>query len=307
MNSIRPYTGADEAALLALWAAALPLDALDTAAFRRRVLLDPNVGPESLLVAESDGQPRGFVLAVRRREPFGDLGLQPEQAWITAFGVDPAHQRQGLGRALFDAAEGQLAAAGVRRVAVAPYIPGYFVPGVDEAAYPAALAFLAGRGYEVVQRPVALDANLVTFDYGPYLERGARLAAEGLLVAPLAADWLPAFLRFAETDLPHDWLRDARDLLAHAPLETITIARDGARVIGYCQHRGEHFGPFGVSEGYRGRGVGKVLLATCLRAMRTRGLHNAWVLWTSDQTAERVYGPLGFRQTRRFAVLRREL
>jgi mycothiol synthase len=83
--------------------------------------------------------------------------------------------------------------------------------------------------------------------------------------------------------------------------------RSAARRLGYCQFEGEHFGPFGVREDCQNQGIGTVLLAHCLQAMRAAGHHNAWVLWTSDDTAAKVYSRFGFTVTRRFAVLRREL
>jgi predicted GNAT family acetyltransferase len=48
-------------------------------------------------------------------------------------------------------------------------------------------------------------------------------------------------------------------------------------------------------------------MAKCLLAMRCKGLHHAWVLWTSNDAAERVYTRFGFRETRRFAVMRRKI
>jgi len=87
----------------------------------------------------------------------------------------------------------------------------------------------------------------------------------------------------------------------------VVVALREGEIVGYCQFRGEHFGPFGVREYCRGRGIGTVVLAKCLRQMQRAGLHNAWVLWTSDETAERVYSKLSFRETRRFSVLRRVL
>jgi len=62
-----------------------------------------------------------------------------------------------------------------------------------------------------------------------------------------------------------------------------------------------------VRSDVQGQGIGKVLLAKCLLTIRRKGHHNAWVLWTSDEAAERVYARFGFRETRRFAILRRAL
>ena len=50
-----------------------------------------------------------FVLSIRRQVPLFGLGLEPEQSWITAFGVHPARRRQGIGRVLLTTALARLA------------------------------------------------------------------------------------------------------------------------------------------------------------------------------------------------------
>ena len=47
---IRGYIYQDEGALVAAWNEALPLDQIDEATFRRKVLLDPNFDPDWLSV-----------------------------------------------------------------------------------------------------------------------------------------------------------------------------------------------------------------------------------------------------------------
>jgi len=50
-----------------------------------------------------------------------------------------------------------------------------------------------------------------------------------------------------------------------------------------------------------------VLMFRALAAMREAGFRIAWFLWSDDRTAERLYRHAGFREVRRFAVLRKEL
>ncbi|MBI2299930.1 MAG: GNAT family N-acetyltransferase [Armatimonadetes bacterium] len=309
---IRGYRPADEAALLALWSAALPLDAVDAGTLRRKVFCDPSFHADWLLLAQRDGELLGFLLALIRREPFPGVGLEPERGWITAFGVRPEARRQGVGGRLLGEALELFREAGRTSVSIAPYVPCYFVPGVDVKAYAEGLAFLEKRGFEVVSRPLSMDANLVTFDFGPYRERRARLAGQGVVVRALAPAETPAFLAFLAEQMPPDWVRHARELLSDAArglagYDQVTVAAEGDALLGYCQFGGEHFGPFGVRAERQGQGIGTVLLATALETMRARGLHHAWVLWTSDETAARVYTRFGFTETRRFAVLRRGL
>src|SRR5438128_12242310 len=98
---IRPYQGTDEAELLAVWHASMTHDRLSEDRFRTKVLLDPNFRPENLPVAVVDLHVVGFVLALTRQVPLFLQGLEPDKAWITAFGVHPDYQRQGIGRGLF--------------------------------------------------------------------------------------------------------------------------------------------------------------------------------------------------------------
>ena len=312
MAMVRGYRHCDEASLLTLWNAALPHDPIDVRTFRRKVLLDPNFDPEWLLVAELDGRLAGFCLCLTHGGTINHR-VPGASGWVTAFGVAPEFRRQGVGSALLARGLDLSRSAGCREVLIAPYTPNYFVPGVDATHYAEGLAFLQKRGFEVASRPLSMDANIVLFDYAPYQPREDTLRAQGIEVRSLQGHELPLLLAFLKGHASADWLRDARELLTDttrglASLDQFTVAVRGAEeIIGYCQFRGEHFGPFGVREDLRGQGIGTVLLAKCLQTMRQHGLHNAWVLWTSDENADRVYSRFGFRETRRFAVLKRSL
>jgi GNAT superfamily N-acetyltransferase len=111
--------------------------------------------------------------------------------------------------------------------------------------------------------------------------------------------------------MPTDWVRVERRNLrkmtegGFSP-EQITVATKDGEIIGYCQFEGSHFGPFGVSDAFQGRGIGTVLLARTLERMKCAGYHDAWVMWTDD-IAAKVYGKFGFHETRRFALLKKKL
>lgn len=311
--AVRGYRGRDEEQLLALWNAALPFDPIDLATFRCKVLLDPNFHPDWLLVAEAGGRLAGFCLCLIRRVPFEKIGMQPESGWISGFGVHPAFRRRGVGAALLDRALDLFRGEGRKTVSIAPYIPNYFVPGVDVHHCADGVAFLEKRGFAVVDRPMSMDTQLVRRDLRPFMERQEVLAREqGVEVRPLRPEEIPDLMGFLQAHMPDDWVRHARQVLfdiarGSGGYDQFTVAVKDDEVVGYCQFEGEHFGPFGVREGMQGRGIGTVLLATCLQTMQARGLHTAFVLWTSDENADKVYSRFGFQETRRFAVLRRSL
>ena len=310
--AVRGYRGTDETSLVAAWNTALPGDPVDARVFRRKVLLDPNFLAEHLLVAEAEGQVAGFCVCVMRQVPLEGAGLEPERGWITAFGVRPSRRGQGVGSALLDRALALFRNAGRESVAIAPYAPNYFVPGVDVARYAEGLGFLEKRGFSQVAEAISMDANIVLLDTAPWLQPEPALAEQGIHIRALRPHEAPEFLAFLAAHMPGDWVRHARELLLDctrglASETQFTVALCHGELVGYCQFEGEHFGPFGVREDMQGQGIGTVLLARCLETMRQAGHHNAWVLWTSEDTAQKVYNRFGFRETRRFAILRRDL
>ncbi|NSW56061.1 MAG: GNAT family N-acetyltransferase [Armatimonadetes bacterium] len=309
---VRPYSCEDEASLVAAWNAALPLDPIDIATFRRKVLLDPNFDPSRLLVTGGIGDVTGFCLLVMRRVALEGVGLESGRAWITAMGVRPAQRGKGLGSALLERATQLCRETGCSQVSIAPYAPNYFVPGVDLDGYSDGLRFLLAREFVQVADAISMDANIVLLDTAAHLTREPELAAAGIRIGALDPSRIPALMAMLQEHMPGDWVRHARELLidasrGHASYDQFTVAEMNGEVIGYCQYEGEHFGPFGVRDDFQGRGIGTVLLAKCLEAMRRAGHHNAWVLWTSEDTARKVYNRFGFKVTRRFAILRREL
>jgi len=308
----RPYRGTDESALIELWNATMTHDRISESVWRTRVLLDANFNPDGLLVAEADGKLRGFVLSIVRQVPLFLQGLEPEIGWITAFGVHPQHRRQGIGRRLFDAAMARLASMGRKRVLISPYTPNYFIPGVDVDAYPAAMAFLQVTGWQVTSQPISMRAELTGFQIPPeILELEHQRGQEGIVVRPVQPADLPELMRFIAKHFGWDWFRFAQEYLLElfgpgSDEICFLVATQNDRVVGYGQARRERFGPFGVMEEMRHKGIGRLLLFRCLAAMLTRGFHCAWFLWAGKDAA-RLYARAGFKQVRQFAVMKKEL
>src|SRR5438105_4998747 len=128
---IRGYKPGDEAPVVALWNRCLPADTIHKDLFVARVLLDVNFDPNGFLVAEQDGHPVGFLLAVTRSTPMHGLDNDPDDGWITVFFVDSAYRGRGIGRMLLEQGRAHIATQGRRWVSVSPYAPNYFWPGVD--------------------------------------------------------------------------------------------------------------------------------------------------------------------------------
>jgi mycothiol synthase len=308
---IRPYQGPDDRELLAVWNTAMASDRVSPQIFYTKVLLDPNFQPANLPVAVEDGRVVGFVLALTRRVPFGPQGMQPDRAWITAFGVHPDYRRRGIGSALFTHVLRKLDAEQRTTIAISPYEPNYFAPGIDVKAYPEALALLQRNfGFEIHEHAISMGMDLSNLQLPANLRAHEhQLRAEGITVQPFTPADLPDLMDFLLDEFGWGWYdfyqTSLLELMGGGSAQTdVIVARMDGKVVGASHHRNERFGPFGVRADLRNRGVGRVLLFRCLEAMAARHLYYAYFMWTEDEAA-RLYARTGFDRRREFAILQR--
>lgn len=311
---IRSYQGTDESELLAVWNASMTADRVSADLFRRKVLLDPNFFAENLPVAIVDGRIVGFVLSVIRQVPHFLQGMEAENAWVTAFGVHPDYRRLGIGKALFEYVVKRFADDGRETLEISPYVPNYFVPGVDVNAYPGTVAFLENQiGFKTLYHAISMGVDLTGFQIPAEIDdlEQQLIRDHDITVHPVTAADLPELMPFITANFGWEWYRHAQEYLLEyfsgSPHQIcFLVARREGRIVGYCQQRGERFGPFGVVPDHRGIGIGRLLLFRCLVTMSARHVYYTYFLWTSRKTA-RLYTLAGFRERRVFAVLRRQL
>ena len=95
------------------------------------------------------------------------------------------------------------------------------------------------------------------------------LAKEGINIRRIAPYEASMLRRFVESNFSEVWADEAGRSLSFQPISCFVATRE-KKIIGFgCYDttcRG-FFGPTGVLETYRGKGIGKALLMACLRAM----------------------------------------
>lgn len=296
--------------LAEVWNRNLTADIISPDRLESRILLDPNFREEFCLVARKSGNIIGFVLGICG-EGFHFPGeLAGDKAWILAMAVESEYRQTGVGTELLNCLEERFRNAGKRQVWIASHPTAYIVPGVDVDAYSDGIAFLQARGYRTAHKSFSMDAVIWPPDFPEDAGQG-KLARQGVTFHTYNFQWLSAFREFLRSQVPWDW-----ELLALRNLSRISegtfspeqfhLAISNGEVVGYCQYESEHFGPFGVAQGFQRKGIGAVLLARALHSMAQRGIHNAWVLWTGEE-ASRLYSRFGFKKSREFAILQREI
>jgi mycothiol synthase len=192
--------------------------------------------------------------------------------------VDPAHRRRGIGTALLRDAES-------RGAVVVGAEPGnYFTPGVVDSDR-GSLAFFGKRGYA----ETATTQNLIA-------DSGAQA------ILPVRTDRREETLAFIEHHFGRIWRFEA----SHA--DTIFHITIDDEIAGFATHEANNrglgfFGPTGVSERHRGRGLGKQLLLASLSDLKRRGFTKVVIPWTD--AIEFYRKSCGATVAHKFTILRR--
>ncbi len=98
------------------------------------------------------------------------------------------------------------------------------------------------------------------------------LAAQGVLCRRAESYERTQVLAFVRAQFPH-WADEAEAAFAHLP-PSLYISTEGGKVTGFAAYnvtRPDFFGPTGVLESERGRGIGAALLLQCLNALAAEG------------------------------------
>ncbi|WP_371922490.1 GNAT family N-acetyltransferase [Sporosarcina sp. Marseille-Q4943] len=311
----RTFQSGDEIGIVELWNEVLAHDPINEKRFLTQVLLDANFDPEGLIVAVDGERIVGAILAITRKLPMMGTDLEPDTGWITFFMVHPDFERRGIGHGLLVRASDYIRKQGAKKVFFSSYAPNYFLPGIDEAAYPSGFDFLLKEGFRRAYSPVAMHRTLTDYVYPEAVKAvKADREREGYIFEAVQDGDLPAVIRFANTVFNPDWGRAIREgLLQGLDPSQILIAKKDGNIVGFAMYGGykgirERFGPFGVDTSEQGKGLGKVLLHEALHSMKKRTIQGAWFLWTSEKSsAGHLYLKNGFKTYRTFHVMVKEL
>jgi len=228
--------------------------------------------------------------------------------------VHPEFQRRGIGSALFEHVRAKLKVEGRKTIDIAPYVPNYFVPGVDIKAYSGTLDFLEKVGFKRRYNAISMGADLSGFQIPNNIRQlqAQREREDGVTIRPVTSADLPELMPFIVKHFGWDWFRHAQDYLlelfggGNTSHICVLVARRQGEIVGYCQQKLERFGPFGVDPAYRNLGIGRLLLFNCLATMSQRHNFFAYFLWTGEDAA-RLYSLAGFQRRREFAVFHADL
>jgi len=271
---------------------------LDTRLIRQNIEGAPSFQPEDSTIVLRGDDVAGFIVTKRFREQDPLLATLGSVGWIDALIVDPAHQRQGLGRDLLAWAVYRLRSNGAGTIHLASALR-HFFPGVP-LELPGLVDYFAGAGFSQVGVAHDLHGDLRGF-VAPPSARAAVAAVDGV-VHPCRVQDMPALHAFLAAEFPGRWRYDiARYLTMGGDPAMVIILRQGDAVAGFAQiHRAGRgyqgppaywrgvrgprpggLGPIGVAASMRGKGVGLALLQLALEEAARRGVEDGVIDWTS--------------------------
>jgi len=308
----------DEIGLLSLWNGAMGDEfPLDGRLLSQQLALDTD--PRRCF-AYRDGSGRliAAALAKMAARP-GPSGATPGKGYLSFIAVDRALRRRGLGSRLLAATEDWLTGLGAGKVCLGQdhY---HFFPGLPAgAAFRAAGAFAAARGFRAEGEECDMIADL----------RDTRVDA-ALATPPAGYDYRyyrrsddAALESFAERCFPGRWADELREAMA-AGLRSadlvLAVEEDSGAVVGFSRIYDESspvlgpglywrgllgpdpgaLGPIGVDASRRGLGLGMGLLQFCVGELKARGVKNMVIDWT-DLLG--FYGKMGFTEWKRYTTM----
>lgn len=312
----KPYRKSLAADLARVWNRALGEHfPLDVRLIRQNIEGAPSFQPGDSTIVTRGDEVTGFIVTKRFREQDPLLETLARVGWIEALIVDPAYQRQGIGRDLLAWAVYRLRSNGATTIHLGSGLR-HFFPGVP-LELPGLVDYFAGSGFTQTGVAHDLRGNLRGFVAPP--SAAQAVAAVGGIVRPCRVEDIPALRAFLQAEFPGRWRYDIRRYLdLGGDPSYIIIAKQGDAVIGFAQiHRagrgyqgtptywralrGPHpggLGPIGVAANTRGKGIGLALLQLALEEAARRGVEDAVIDWT---TLVDFYARVGFTPWKSYA------
>ncbi|CAM3676952.1 GNAT family N-acetyltransferase [Erysipelothrix urinaevulpis] len=305
--SIKPFNYSDLEGIMTLWNDELIHDAISKERFIDEIITDPNFDPNLFLVAAKNELLLGFVYGVKRKVPYLTRGLEETRSWIMCMAVDKMYQNQGIGTALVKTLEKKFVSMGSTQTTLCAYSPQYLTPGID-IRYQKALSFFENRGYIYSdQRTVSMARNLFdyTFEAQHTIKREA-LEHEGYEFLNYTESDATELIQFASENFGGGWSQNVTSIIKQGiGSKAIVIAKENNQIVGFCVRKidgmDSRFGPIGVAESQRGKGLGGILLQLMLDMMKKNKIYYTYFLWTSGSNIM-FYEKHGFEVYREYRL-----
>ena len=247
--------------------------------FRRGTLEDYGFDPDlSLILFEpKNNEPIAAFIVVKRNE------INENYCFLKGCVVDKQYRRQGLGSKMFYEFLKRAKEKEITRVIYGPSVPYYWQPGVD-IRNTSLYFFLKKHGFKSHKAIFNLTVSLDVVKKEPAVDKGGYKYER---VQP--KDFEEAFNFVKQHFSDGTWPEEVQFSFKFTPPTTF-IAKDAKNaIVGWSTHSlffPGSFGPTGVLESLRGKGIGNELLLWSLWDIKQNGLETCEIMWVTGDTVK---------------------
>ena len=305
---IRSISKTDLKSVFLLLSTCLSFDDLTEDLVKFRIFEDPDYDPDLTLGIVVDGRIVSIVCATVPTKFPKPAEISSAIAWIKVFGTSREYKNRGFESKLFDRILEVLRHRAVEEARFSDRGNWHFWPGLD-LRYEDGLDFLIERGFSKDGEYVDFVYDLSKFWY----PRRVRRARESLTRAGITfkTGWQIAttdLLSWVERKFSPFWSNEVEFALKRDSPSVFVASNETGELLGFATINGlapGRFGPAGVSDSQRGKGIGTVLLYDAFQALKDQGFPKAVVHWTDHLFFyTQVPGLCGVRD---YWVMRRKL
>ena len=240
---------------------------------------DPDGEPDLLLGAYTDNQLSGFIHVIRR----------PWKSSATSIGyvkwLQVNKQNKTIGRLLLNAAEQCLYKRGCKQLQFGNASPYYLIPGVPvEDKFTRSLLNDCGwhessNRLSLLVNPAECDHNDTLFTQ--LLAKNSTYTTSNLTVAD------PELKTFISKYFSTSWALEVEFGLINIPAAHCTVLKNIAGdIVGFAAVHAVNrnwFGPMGIKDELRGRGLGKLILLHAMRQATENGINSLILSGVNDK------------------------
>jgi len=195
--------------------------------------------------------------------------------------VDKQYRRQGLGSKIFSEFIRRAKEKEITQAIYGPSVPEYWQPGVDIRN--TSLYFFLKK-HKFKSQKAIFNLTVSTDE----IKNEPALTKEGYKYERVQPEDFDKLYDFVKQHFPNNtWAVEVKFSFTFNP-PTTYIAKDANNnIVGWATHSQffpGSFGPTGVKESLRGKGIGAILFLWCLWDIKQKGLHTSEIMWVEGNT-----------------------
>ena len=247
--------------------------------FRRGTLDDNGFDPDlSLILFEpKNNKPIAAFIVVKRTK------IDENYCFFKGCVVDKEYHRQGFGSNMFKEFLKRIKEKGITRIIYGPSVPDYWQPGVD-IRNTSLYFFLKKHGFKTQKAIFNLTVSLDFLKTKPASKKGGY---EYERVQPKDFD---KTFDFVKLNFPEGtWPEEVKYSFKRNPPTTFISKNEKNEIVGWATHSQffpGSFGPTGVLESLRGKGIGTELFLWTLWDIKQIGLDTCEIMWVVGDTVK---------------------